>query len=394
MGFCHKGVMRPGALVLELGAAMALFVAVAPLPARAAEVLLARPSACAIEDELPVRAERVLGQPLATAAPVRCTIQIERAGDAFAAEMELSLMGRHAAAGKRSFSAPTCELLAETLALAVALAVGDGERRAGATSAALASATVSAAPVLVALPPAALSPAALSPAAVSSAAVSSAAVSTSALPSPRLSSAGARLDTGSGASDATAPRREGLHAGVRAGLVADAGTLPGLGAGVALGLSFGGDWVDARAHGTYLAPREAERASRQGAGAEFELLAGGLALCTPSVVRSARLRAGACLGAELGVLSASARGFSESRRGEGPWRAGRLDVEGHWALTGAISVDLALIALAPLDRPRFVVEELEPSFVGPWSSQVTLHRPGPIVGRASIGLSFALDGDD
>jgi hypothetical protein len=234
-----------------------------------------------------------------------------------------------------------------------------------------------------ALPPEALSPAALSPAALPPAVAPSAPVPVRALPE---SDAGA-------SSAAEAPRQAALHGGGRAGLVADAGTLPGVGLGAALGVSLGGDWIEGRALGTYLPPREASSRSRPGAGAEIALLAAELALCAPGVVQLSRLRAGVCLGAELGALSARARGFSVSGERAVLWRAGRLDVEGRWALADGVDIELAVGALAPLERPRFVVDEFRPGFVSPWYSQASLHRPQPIVARASIGLSIELGGD-
>lgn len=348
--------------MLELAAAVALAAVFAPGHARAAELLLEQPSACAIGDELPSRAELALGQPLASAASVRCTISIERDGDAFAAQMLLSTPGARAAAGQRSFRAPTCELLADTLALAVALAVGEQ----GAPPSGVAASAAAVAP-------------SMSPA----------------LPPPTPASARISVEPDAGASlEAEAPRRAALRGGARAGLVADAGTLPGLGFGAAIGVSLGGDRIEGRARGTYLAPREASSPSRRSAGAEFELLAADLTLCAPAVVRSSRLRAGVCLGAELGLLSARARGFSVSGERQVLWRAGRLDVEGRWALAPGVDLELALGALAPLVRHRFVVSELQPGFVTPWYDQTTMYRPQSIVARASIGLSVELGGGD
>jgi hypothetical protein len=347
--------MRPGATVLELAGALALSVVFAPGHAHAAELVLEQPSACAVESELPLLAERALGQPLESAATVRCSISIEREGDAFAAQMELSTPGAPSAAGKRSFRAPTCELLADTLALAVALAVGESD------SVAPPSGGVASAAAL-APPPA--------PARA-----------------PGESDAGAALKA-----EALAPA--GLRGSARAGVVADAGTLPGLGVGATLGVSLGGDWIEGRALGTYLAPRDRPSPTRPDASVEFQLLAAGLALCAPGVVQLSRLRAGACVGAELGTLSARASGFSESGAGDVLWRAGRLDVEGRWALASGIDLELAVGALAPLVRHRFVLDEFRPGFVSEWYSQATVFRTPAIAGRASIGLSIELGGGD
>jgi hypothetical protein len=111
-------------------------------------------------------------------------------------------------------------------------------------------------------------------------------------------------------------------------------------------------------------------------------------------VQFSRLRAGVCLGAELGALSARARGFLVSGEGPGFWRAGRLDVEGRWALASGIDVELSLSAVAPLERHEFVVDEFRPGFVSAWYSQSTLYRPQPVVARAGIGLSIAFGRGD
>jgi hypothetical protein len=348
-----------------------LAVAFAPRHARAAELVLAQPSACAIGDELPLRAERAMGQALAAAAPVRCTIQIERDGDAFEAQMAVSTAGGTQAAGQRSFRAPTCELLADTLALAVALAVG--ERASEAPLSAVAAAA--AAPATEA----AAGPAPNAAAAPASAARAAALVP----PEPDAGASVLGLEA--------RPEGSALRWGARAGLVADAGTLPGLGLGATLGASLGVDWVEVRALGTHLPPRDSSP-SRPGAHAEFVLLAAGLAVCAPRLVQLSALRAGACLGAEGGQISATGRGFSTTHEGTAWWKAARADVEGRWELGHGLGVDLMLSALAPIQPYRFVVEEFRPGFVSPWSTLATVHHSPSIVGRASIGLSLEFGG--
>lgn len=359
--------MRPGAIVIELAAALSLGGVFAP-PVSAAELLLEQPSACAIESELPSRAERALGQPLATAAPVRCTVSIERAGDAFAAQLEISRPGA-AAAGTRSFRAPTCQLLADTLALAVALAVGDGE-----TAARGSPVAASAAPPV---------PASTAP----SSSVSTTASSAVLARAPFESDAEASREP-------EAPRRAGLRAGAQASLVADAGTLPGFGLGAAIGISLGGDRIEARAIGTYLAPRDESIPSRATAGVELDLLAAGFALCAPTLVELSRLRGGVCLGAELGTLSARAHGLSVSSESEVLWSAGRLDVEWRWAVASRFDIELALGAVVPLHRQLFVIDEFEPGFVSSWSSQLAVYRSEAIAGRLGIGFRVELGPND
>lgn len=351
--------MRPAACVLELMGAALLVLSFIAREAGAAELLLTEPSACELGEELPFRAERALGQPLATAAPVRCTIHVERDGALFSAEMELSTVGAEGSTGKRSFRAPSCELLADTLALAVALAIGEGE------AASTSSITAPAVPAPVGLPFAPKEvPAPLA---------------------PEPDSGGSREEKASATSTP-------WFGGARAGLVADAGTLPGLALGAALEASLGIESIELRALGIYLPPHESTQ-SRAGASAEFALLAAGLAVCAPRALQTVSLRAGVCLGGELGELSARARGFTVSGRGAAAWKAARLDVDGRWALGHGIGVALVLSALAPFERDRFVIDERSSGFE-PWSTQLTLHRAEPLVMRASIGLDIELGASD
>ncbi|HTV21857.1 MAG TPA: hypothetical protein VMG12_24375, partial [Polyangiaceae bacterium] len=221
-----------------------------------------------------------------------------------------------------------------------------------------------------------------------------------AVPAPTAALAPARApesDAGARAAraarDDAAPHRSRWRWGGRAGLVADMGTLPELGLGPTLGAAWGVDWIEARASGTYLPAREAS-VSRPTASAEFGLLTAGLSVCTPRLLQGASLRAGLCLGGELGDMWGRARGFSVSRSGNALWRAGRFDVEARWALAPGVGLDLVLSALAPLERYRFVIEEFNPGFADPWYSALTLHRAQPVAARASLGLSVELGGRD
>jgi hypothetical protein len=101
---------------------MALGLWVAGAPASATELLLAQPSACAIGDELWSRSEQTLGRPLTSVADLRCTVHIVHDQGWFAARLELERRGRPSQ--MRSFRAPSCERLTETLTLAVVLSIG------------------------------------------------------------------------------------------------------------------------------------------------------------------------------------------------------------------------------------------------------------------------------
>jgi hypothetical protein len=106
----------------RLGALGTLGLWLTAAPASATELLLAQPSACPIGDELWSRSEETLGRPLSSVADLRCTLHIVHDQGWFAARLELERRGRPSQL--RSFRAPTCERLTETLTLAVVLAIG------------------------------------------------------------------------------------------------------------------------------------------------------------------------------------------------------------------------------------------------------------------------------
>jgi hypothetical protein len=333
-------------------ALLALAALVLASPARAAELLIAAPSACVIGDELSFRAERALGQPLDTAADVRCTIHITRDAAAYAARLEVQAIASPEPSRVRSFRAPSCEMLTETLALAVSLAIASG------------------APEPV-------------PAAPRVGAAADAAPAARAVGEPAA-------DTGSAgepADDSTAVSRGGAREwrfGGGAGLVADAGTLPGLGMGAALGVSLGVDALELRLLGTYLPPRDAQiaPAATSGAaspGAEIELLAGSLLGCAPRLLRASNLALGVCAGGELGRLSGRGTGVTVARSGTSLWASARADAEARWTLAQSLSLDVGLSALVPWERDEFSIGGVGRVF-----------RTSAVVGRATVGLSYEL----
>lgn len=331
-------------------------------PARGAELLLAQPSVCAIGDELSFRVERALGRPVAAAGPARCTLQVarENAGS-FSARLEIESPGQ--AARLRSFHAPSCEKLADTLALAIVLALGGAD-------AAGASATESAAEPTA-------------PSDDLAAGLGGGAPSAELPPAPDpTTDAGAELP-----SDASSGESTALHTTLAAGLVLDAGTLPALGVGPALAAALGTDRVAARAVVTWLPARDAsvEPPAGAAAGAEIGLVTGALLACAPlrtELSADPRLELGACAGAELGWLSGSGVGVSAPSRRGALWSAARLDLAGRYGVgPSGLRVALTLSALLPFERHEFVVVE------------ESVHRPAPIVGRVGLGLELDLDPD-
>jgi hypothetical protein len=323
----------------------------APTKATAAELSIATPAACAVADELRFRTERALGQPIESAAAVRCTVHIARSAGGYAARMEVESLGSGKPSRLRSFTAPTCEKLTETLALAVLLAIG-------------------ARPGEVSAVPSAAAP-----------------------PSPGASDAGGAAKASTSPQGVDTPTaypgqtRDGVPGpgfGASAGLLADAGTLPGAGLGVSLGAALDWQGVELRLLGTYLPAREASISTSSGSGsAEIGLVAGSVAGCLPRRLSSSGLELGPCVGAELGWLSGSGTGLDVARSGGGLWSAARLDAVARWVLGNGIGLDFLLSALVPLQRHEFEV-----------SGPGLVFQPSAVVGRAGVGLSLELGSTD
>jgi hypothetical protein len=327
--------------------------------AAAAELSIATPAACAVADELTFRTERALGQPIESAAAVRCTIHIARSAGLYAARMEVETIGSGRPSRLRSFLAPTCAKLTETLALAVVLAIGAGpeDGAAGASD-----------------PPAAGPAGSGSEASQAALAVAESSATLEML----------QADTPARTSDDTQASSGQPNVAASAALVGDAGSLPGAGLGVSLGAALGGELLELRLLGTYLPAREASIETSSGSGGvEIGLLAGSLAGCLPRLLRASRLELGVCAGAELGWLSGNGTGVDISRSGGTLWTALRADAAARWALGDGFALDLLFSALVPTDRDEFTISEVGPVF-----------QTGTVVGRASLGVSFAFGGPD
>lgn len=348
--------MRALAGAFTLGAALGSAPGV-----RAAELLLAQPSPCAVGEELSFRAERALGRPLAAAADVRCTIRMARAPGAFTARLELAR--GDGPPQLRSFSAPSCEALTDTLALAVVLALGGGTETGSASS--------STADSGAALP--------TGPIAVEAASVRGAPVPEEARASD------ARDATPIGGGESSAPAAAPTWT-IRGALAADAGSLPGVGLGAQLGASVAWSELELRVLGSYFPSQHASAESLAGApiGAELGLAAGSLLLCVPELVRAASMAFGACGGAELGALSGQGSGLSEPHDSQSLWAAAIGQLSARWGMgQGGVALEALLGAAVPLVRDEFgVVDE---------GNLRVLHRPAPVAVRASVGVGISLD---
>ena len=103
---------------------MALGLVVVAHPAGAADIELLGTPRCAIRDGLVARIERALGRRLEDTPDVHGRIDVLRDSGAFTARLELSSPGSPVPSRQRSFRAPTCAKLADTLTLALVLTLG------------------------------------------------------------------------------------------------------------------------------------------------------------------------------------------------------------------------------------------------------------------------------
>jgi hypothetical protein len=342
--------MRAGIVAGLWGVLLGIAVLVASSPSRAAELWIAAPSACPIGDELSFRSERALGQPLESAAAVRCTVHIGRDGAEYAARLEVQVLGSPQPSRTRSLRASSCDNLTETLALAISLAIASNTAEPEAVPAADESALDAAASAFAG--------------------------------DTGTSDAVERVHGADATPSMPARTTESsrYRFGASAAVVADAGTLPGVGMGAALGATLGIAAFELRVYGTYLAPRSVyvER-SGGSAGAEIDLRAVSLLACAPHLARASELEFGACAGAELGWLQGTGTVVGVSRSDGSSWSAARIDSEARWRLGHGFGVDLLLSALVPWARDEFAIEGVGRVF-----------RSGSVVGRATLGLSYTL----
>lgn len=340
---CHKNGVRgrspSGPITARLScclAAAACTLCAAPAAA-AAELALAEPASCTTRDELSFRVERLLGQPLAQVEAMQLSVRIEPSRAGYDARLHVSRPA-DVAPGTRALHAASCAELTEALALAIVVAIGADPE-----------------PSLPAGP----------------------------APTPPDPPALPEAEPVAPTDKPTAAPTTGPAWFGAAWMVADTGTLPAPGLGVALGVGLSWPDVQLRVVGTVLPEREGflQLADASPPGASIGLLAGSVAACVPFAVKSSALGLSACAGWELGQLSGSGTHISTPFHQRRFWSAPRFDVAGRWALSEtALALEMLVTAAAPLTRDDFVVEGLG-----------SVHRPANVVGRLGLGLSVSTD---
>jgi hypothetical protein len=321
--------------------------------ASAAEIDWQGPATCPDGAELRFRIERAIGMPLSHAAKLHFQVRAERSTEGYVARMGVDA-GPEEAPRRRVLVAPDCSRLADLVAVTAAIALGtnDVTDDLSAASGELARPSDDAAPT----PPRAVG-------------------AVSAPPAARAEEKAAAPSPGS-----SAPWSPALSAW----LLADSGSLPRPGAGVALGAGVEQGRFQLRALATLLFEEHAALegvAEPPGPGADLGLVTGALSVCAvPFGSPGSRLGVDGCAGWELGRLSGEGTGVLRPRTDAALWSAPRIDVGVSWAL-GSTGLELgAQITLAlPLVREDFVLGDLG-----------SVHRPSAAVGRASLGLNWRL----
>ena len=308
-------------------------------PGAAAGLTLAEPALCTSADELSFRVSRALGQPVADVAGPQFAVRIAATRAGFQAQLETGPT-QAGPARERSFSAANCEELTDSVALAIALALG------------------SSAP---AEPPAEPPEPA-----------------TAATPPPAPPAPG---DDRASELPATSAATTGPRVAVLGWLVADTGSLPGAGLGVAAGAELSWSMLGLRAVGLFLPPREGHVAGGDATspGAELSLLAGSLLACVPLSDDGRALQLLACAGWELGQLSGTGTQVATPYESSTLWSAGRIDLGAGWLIPGSpLALELLVSVLAPFARDEFILKDIG-----------VVHQPANVVARAGLGLGWS-----
>jgi hypothetical protein len=305
--------------------------------AHAAEVTVASSTACADGGEVSFVAERALGRPLSDIPGPRFSIDIERRGEGFAARLETHTAVDGSAAGVRSFRAPSCDELVETLGLAVAIALGVNPR---------------------ASPP----------------------------PAPPERSAPTTEWVAEAHEPERSPAVPGAHPTLAAlgWVIGDSGSLPSPALGVGLGAALRWTAWELRGAGLLFPAR---RGAAEGLpngdgspGAEIGLLLGSAQACAPLSLKTDAVELGVCAGWELGRMQATGTGVLRPYRKGALWSAPRVDLEAHWAVPSSpIIVNLMMAVLMPLQRDEFILSDFG-----------TVHRAPNLVARAGVGVGWVI----
>lgn len=351
-------------------ASLTFALAFSPLNASASEPVISldyeAPSECPGAEDVRRSLARLLGDATERGAPLAVKGRIEgRPGGRY--HLRLS-MQRAQAPAVRDFDASSCETLAETAALLIALAHDpDAVER-------LRAAPPPADPGPV--PPTNPAP----PAPVSAPPVPTA-------PAPPMTHGGPVAFRASPRPEVVdEPSIFGVE--LRAGPVAGAADLPEVHGGMTVGAALRVEEYTFEGAFELALGSVGTLDDRPAAGADFTLFTGIVRGCRslyPFVDRpwprpQGGVELGACAGIELGEMAGEGFGVSRPTRGAAFWAAPRVDARFAVGIAGPLSLGVDLGVAFPTDPRRFVI--------GGEGSTLVVHEPGPAAGRAAVLLDL------
>ena len=156
----------------------------------------------------------------------------------------------------------------------------------------------------------------------------------------------------------------------------DIGSLPALDAGMALVLEARYRRFGAELEGSAWLPQITYSGPVSGSGGEFALYTGGLRGCF-DLLGTGTWSLGPCAGAEAGMTTGSGVGLTERRSSRVFWATGLFGAGVRFL--GGSPLELGLLAEmgVPFHRAAWQLDDFGPVF-----------QPSPVIGRASLGLSY------
>jgi hypothetical protein len=352
-----------GQLLLGFGA---LLGACWPGLAGASDLSWSGPADCARSEQLVFQVERALGAPLAETGHVHLQVHVARTAPTARALLRIADGSAEPAISERRLTAPDCDKLVDTLAVAIALAIE-------------AAAPPLETPPLETPPPE--TPLSETPPPLASGTSAVARVE----PAPPVvavvhSVTGAnvapldRPPLAATASSWPIPR-------VTARLLGDRGSLPGPGLGIGVGALLGWARWQLELSGALWDERHArlDSATTPGAGANLSLVTGALAACALPLDENS-VAIALCAGWEMGRVSGVGTGITSPRRASGLWLAPGIEAGLTWRPADSrLGIGARIGAAAPLGPRSFYLERLG-----------TVHEVQSLVARAGLSVDVAL----
>jgi hypothetical protein len=347
---CYGREVRNGYGALSVAVSFAIVAFVVPLcagaqPGERADRDLARDGVdvtWTAPDECPSGLE--LRRRVAARVPADAAVRARGRVDKRAGRYRLTLeIATASSRGERALDASTCEALASSAAVVIAISVAPASAREAEASAAEAPEAASA-------PPA--SSAETAPVAATAASSAAAPERTTPIDAPRANESSRFL--------------------VRAQLAGDAGLLPS--AAVGGGLAFGAIVVrdvSVEASANLFVSQDGTIAGTPARGASFGLLSAAVRACW---ALTHGIEVAPCLGIEIARISASGFGAAQVSDATAVTWGPEALLAGRIPIAGPLSLRVGVGAFAPMSRQSFVI-----------NAGGTVHRPGPIALRTFAG---------